>query len=357
MADLGDLRERIDRIDRELVRLLAERAEVAGKIGARKRETGEAALDAARERDLLERLAGEERGGLPLSGLQAIFREILSASRAVQGGARVGYLGQPGGFAQQAAARRFGESSTYEPLASPQRLLEQIESERLEYGVFAMEGDPEDPPFDAFDLFLTARVQIVAEFVDVAGYQALGSVSIQDAKRLYAHPAALALCARWRSTLTSGITVTPTAGSLEAGERAAGEKGSLCLAPPIVAQTLRLGVVEVAAEDAPRRPRRFYVLGPGEAKPSGRDKTVLLFSLENRPGRLLEVLRRLAERQINVGWIESRTHRWRSGEHLFLLELGGHHRESPLREILQELEPSTLLHRILGSFPAADPAP
>jgi prephenate dehydratase len=69
------------------------------------------------------------------------------------------------------------------------------------------------------------------------------------------------------------------------------------------------------------------------------------------------VLRRLAEREINVGWIESRTHRWRPGEHLFLLELGGHHLESPLREALHELETSTQLHRILGSFPAADPAP
>lgn len=354
MADLGDLRERIDRIDRELVRLLAERAEVAGLIGARKRESGEAALDAARERDLLERLARTERGGFPLAGLQAIFREILSASRAVQGGFRVGYLGQPGGFAQQAAARRFGESSTYEPLYSPQRLLEEIESERLEYGVFAMEGDPEDPPFDAFDLFLTAKIQIVAEFVDTAGYQALGFASAP--KRLYAHPAALALCARWRSTRAGPALVIATAGSQEAGSRANEDKESLCLGTPVVAQMLGLPVVDVAAEDAPRRPRRFYVLGPAAAKPSGRDKTVLLLSLENRPGRLLEVLRRLAEREINVGWIESRTHRWRPGEHLFLLELAGHRLESPLAETLLALEPSTLLHRVLGSFPAADPS-
>ena len=357
MADLGDLRERIDRIDRELVRLLAERAEVAGRIGARKRESGEAPLDAGRERALLDRLAGAERGELPLASLQAIFREILSASRAVQGGSRVGYLGQPGGFAHQAAARRFGDSSSYEPLGSPQRLLEQIESERLEYGVFAMEGDPEDPPFDAFDLFLTTTPRIVAEFVDVAGYQALGFADAASARRLYAHPAALALCARWRAGLAPELTVTWTAGSREAGERAAEDRGALCLAPPIVAQTLELPVVDAAAEDAPRRPRRFYVLGPGDAKPSGRDKTVFLFSLENRPGRLLEVLRRLAERAINVGWIESRTHRWRPGEHLFLLELGGHHAESPLREALQEIEPSTLLHRVLGSFPAGDPGP
>ena len=97
------------------------------------------------------------------------------------------------------------------------------------------------------------------------------------------------------------------------------------------------------------------MLGPRGSKPSGRDKTALLLSLENRPGRLLEVLRRLAAREINVGWIESRTHRWRPGEHLFLLELSGHQLESPLREALEDLRPATLLHRVLGSFPRAEP--
>jgi chorismate mutase/prephenate dehydratase len=135
--------------------------------------------------------------------------------------------------------------------------------------------------------------------------------------------------------------------------RATEDRDSLCLAPPIVAQTLGLPVVEAAAEDAPRRPRRFFVLGATGAKPSGRDKTALLLSLENRPGRLLEVLRRLAGHGINVGWIESRTHRWRPGEHLFLLEMDGHRLEPPLREALEELRPATLLHRVLGSFPAA----
>ena len=353
MADLGELRARIDRIDRELVRLLAERAEVSATVGARKRETGEAALDAARERDLIERLEHLDRGSFPLTGLQAIFREILSASRAVQGGFRVGYLGQPGGFAHQAAVRRFGESSTLEPLPSPQHLLERIESERLEYGVFAMEGDPEDPAFDAFDLFLTAEVQIVAEFVDVAGYQALGFQ--RDAKTLHAHPGALARCQRWTASLPPGVEIRTAAGSQEAGRLASEDHQSLCLAPPIVAQALRLPVVEDSAEDAPHRPRRFLVLGPRGSKPSGRDKTALLLSLENRPGRLLEVLRRLAAREINVGWIESRTHRWRPGEHLFLLELSGHQLESPLREALEDLRPATLLHRVLGSFPRAEP--
>ena len=354
MADLGDLRALIDRIDGDLVRLLAERAEVSARVGERKREAGESALDAARERELIERLSRESRGQFPLAGLQAIFREILSASRAIQGEFRVGYLGQPGGFAHQAADRRFGNSSTYEPVSSPQHLLERIESERLEYGVFAMEGDPEDPAFDAFDLFLTAEAQIVAEFVDVAGYQALGHAASPD--RLYAHPSALSLCQRWRASLPAHVEIRPTSGSHEAGRAATEDRSALCLAPPIVARTFGLPVTDAAAEDAPRRPRRFLVLGAGESKPSGRDKTVLLLSLENRPGRLLEVLSRLAAHEINVGWIESRTHRWRPGEHLFLLELAGHRREPALRKALEELRPATLLHRVLGSFPAADPS-
>ncbi len=85
MADLGDLRARIDRIDEELVRLLADRADVAARIGELKRESGESALDAARERELMERLTRQERGRFSAVALQAIFREILSASRAVQG--------------------------------------------------------------------------------------------------------------------------------------------------------------------------------------------------------------------------------------------------------------------------------
>ena len=162
------------------------------------------------------------------------------------------------------------------------------------------------------------------------------------------------MCQRWRAALPAELAIESVAGSGEAGRRAAGDSESLCLAPPIVAEMFRIPVVEAAAEDAPRRPRRFLVLGAGESKPTGRDKTALLLSLENRPGRLLEVLRRLAAHDVNVGWIESRTHRWRPGEHLFLLEVSGHRSEPPLRDALQELQAVTLLHRVLGSFPATD---
>jgi chorismate mutase/prephenate dehydratase len=352
MDDRESLRRDIDRLDRELLRLLEDRAELASRVGELKQASGEGTLDAARERDLLERIEREAAGRFPRSGVRAIFREIVSASRAVQGAFRVATLGADGGFAHQAAVRRFGASSHYVAVPSPQHLLEAIGSERADHGVFALEGDAEDPPFDAYDLLLGSEATITAEFVDRGGYEALGAA--RAPKRLYAHPSALALCQRWRSSLGAGVQTEAVAGSFEAGRRAAADPDSLCLAPAIVADLLGLPTVEADAEDAPHRLRRFLVLGRTGPKASGSDKTALLLALENAPGALLEVLRRLADHGVNLLWIESRTHRWRPGEHLFLLEVAGHRSVPPLLPALEEIHAVTRLLRVLGSFPEAE---
>ena len=352
MDDRNSLREAIDRLDRDILRLLENRADLAGRIGALKGASGEATLDPARERDLLERIEREATGRFPRSGVRAVFREIVSASRAVQGAFRVAYLGAEGGFAHQAAVRRFGSSSQYGAIPSPQHLLEALGSERSDYGVFALEGDAEDPPFDAYDLLLEGEASLTAEFVDRGGYEVLGRAAAP--KRLYAHPAALALCQRWRLSQGAGARVEPVAGSLEAGRKAAADPESVCLAPAIVSDLLGLPTVLAEAEDAPRRTRRFLVLGRSGAKPSGRDKTALLVSLENAPGALLEALRRLADHRVNLLWIESRTHRLRPGEHLFFLEVAGHRDAPPLASALDEMRSATRLLRVLGSFPEAE---
>ena len=96
------------------------------------------------------------------------------------------------------------------------------------------------------------------------------------------------------------------------------------------------------------------MLGRSAGAASGRDKTALLLALENTPGALLEALRALAAHGVNLLWIESRTHRWRPGEHLFLLEVAGHQDADPLRPALAEMRARTRLFRVLGSFPAAE---
>ena len=84
---LANLRRKVDRLDDQLVRLLEQRADVAREIGMLKRQDGSSVFAPAREAALLRRLEAKLKGGLLFEDLRAVYREILSSARKVQGGA------------------------------------------------------------------------------------------------------------------------------------------------------------------------------------------------------------------------------------------------------------------------------
>lgn len=78
---INEWRNRIDEVDKQLVRLLSVRAQLAIEIGREKRETGVEIYDAARERDVLEQVLRENPGVLSEEALEQLFREIVRVSR------------------------------------------------------------------------------------------------------------------------------------------------------------------------------------------------------------------------------------------------------------------------------------
>ena len=107
---LKELRAKIDAIDTRLVRLLNERTRVVLDIGKLKKRRGESIYVPAREKEVLDRLVSINRGPLPNSAIRAIYREIMSASLALEKQVKVAYLGPPATFSHQAARSRFGGS-------------------------------------------------------------------------------------------------------------------------------------------------------------------------------------------------------------------------------------------------------
>ena len=81
---LQQLRNRIDRIDRKLLRLLNERAALAMRIGGLKKKKGLPVFDGKREQAVLRRLERASRGPLPGVSIKKIFRDILFQSRKLQ---------------------------------------------------------------------------------------------------------------------------------------------------------------------------------------------------------------------------------------------------------------------------------
>ena len=171
-SQLGRLRERIDRVDEKLVGLLEERAALVEAVGKDKQKTGRVVFDPGREKEVRARLSRLAKGRFPTPALEVIFREIVSASRALEAPTRVGFLGRTGSLAHWAAVRRFGSSSSFAAFGSGEALLSALESGEREYALVSLEGLPEDPGFDAFDVLLSSRARVYGEFHQEGGRRA-----------------------------------------------------------------------------------------------------------------------------------------------------------------------------------------
>ena len=133
--DLDDWRSRINDLDEQILNLLNQRGHAALQIGELKRQQDSPYFVPEREAQLLDRLLALNRGPLGPEAVRVIWREILSASLALENPLPVGYLGPAGTFTHAAAMRRFGMSARLIPLKTIADVFEEVERARAEYGV------------------------------------------------------------------------------------------------------------------------------------------------------------------------------------------------------------------------------
>ena len=106
--ELERLRERIDSIDAAILRSLNERAQVVQDVGRLKRDGGGPVYSARREAEIVQRLRELNPGPFPDGAIGAVFREIVSGTRALEKVVQVSYLGPPGTFSHRAALELLG---------------------------------------------------------------------------------------------------------------------------------------------------------------------------------------------------------------------------------------------------------
>jgi chorismate mutase / prephenate dehydratase len=132
---LSVLRELIDDVDERLVALLNERAALVQEVGRRKIQDGSPVYAPHREQAVLAKVINLNRGPLLNVTLEAIFRELMSGSLALERPLRIGYLGPPGSFSHEAANRQFGSSVSYENLRTIDGVFEEVGRGHVDYGL------------------------------------------------------------------------------------------------------------------------------------------------------------------------------------------------------------------------------
>jgi chorismate mutase / prephenate dehydratase len=355
MADeIEKLRREIDALDDELAALVQRRAGLAQKIGALK--GAGPAYRPERESRILQRVS-KARGPLPGERVSAVFREIISACRGLEETIGVSYLGPEGTFSEQAVRKHFGAAVEALPAASVDEAFRRCESGAAQFAVVPAENSTEGAVGRTLDLLVATPLRICGE-IELRVHQHLMSRAerISAVKRIYSHAQSLAQCNGWLSEHLPGAERIPVTSNAEAARRAADETGAAAIAGEAAAQRYQLGVLARAIEDDANNTTRFLVLGNLEPGPTGRDRTALVMSAENKPGAVHALLTPLAQHRVSMTRIESRPARMRSAlwEYVFFIDVEGHQADEPVARALAELKRLAPYLKILGSYPAAN---
>ena len=353
---LPEIRDEIDRVDAELVRLLSRRAELAREVGRVKDKDQAPYFTPERERQIYARLRESNPGPLLDRQLTAIFREIISAARAAEKPLEVAYWGPPSTFSHVAAIQTFGSSTTLQPQDSIQDVFLAVEHGTVDYGVAPIENSTAGVVPETLDMFPQTNVKICAEtYVAIVHHLVSIATDLESIERVYAGPQPAAQCKRWlRANLPRAeiVEMTPTA---KAAEKALEDPRGAAIANRFAAETLGIPILVDHIEDNSHNRTRFIVIGYNEPKKTGRDKTSLMFVLRNRPGELYRALGAFVEHGVNLMMIESRPAQRETFEYIFYCDCAGHRVDESIQNALATLKVLTLETTVLGSYPCADP--
>jgi chorismate mutase/prephenate dehydratase len=133
----------------------------------------------------------------------------------------------------------------------------------------------------------------------------------------------------------------------------AGESGAAAIGSAVAAELYGLKIVCKNIEDIANNITRFLVIGREDAKPTGEDKTAILFSTAHKAGALADVLDVFKRCGINLTNIESRPSKKREWEYYFFMDFVGHRTNKEIQKGLDEAGKHCLQLSILGSFPRA----
>lgn len=370
--ELLKLRDRIDAVDAELLRLLNERAKIAQAVGHIK--NGQI-YRAEREAQVLRRLCAENPGPLKAANIEHLFREIMSACRDLEQHLRVAFLGPEGTFSQAAAYKHFGHAVGSVPCATIDETFRAVETGKADYAVVPVENSTEGAVSRTLDLVVGSNLKICGEVLlpvhqnllrkinfplppggqgegEQGGGEADAGV-ISGITRVYSHSQSLAQCQHWLNKYLPDAERIPVSSNAEAARLAAQDMQTAAIASDLAAEIYGLSNVAARIEDDPNNTTRFLVLADHDTAASGKDKTSLVMSAPNAPGAVVKLLQPLADAGVSMSKFESRPVKGTNWEYLFFVDIEGHRDEEKVAVALKDVTSRAIFLKVLGSYPRA----
>jgi chorismate mutase/prephenate dehydratase len=369
-------REKIDRIDRELVKLFCERMQVSADVAEYKRTVGKPITDAARERALLAKvsdLAGTEMEDYT----RTLYATVLSISKAYQherlntssklkekiekaknetpyqfpARAKVACQGVEGAYSLKAAEKLFDcpEVSFYKTFGD---VFAAIESGECRYGVLPIENSTAGSVTQIYDLMSEHRFYIVRSLRLKVDHCLLAKKGTKkaDITEVVSHPQALSQCAGYLAGM-DGVKQTPFANTAKAAEFVKNaDNGIAAIANRECAELYGLAVIDEDIQDNGNNYTRFICISKTPEIYPGADKTSIILTVPHKPGSLSRLLAQIDAMNINLTKLESRPIPGHDFEFLFYFDLESPIESPALLRLLGELESTSEKFRYLGTY-------
>ncbi|MBE6986675.1 MAG: bifunctional chorismate mutase/prephenate dehydratase [Ruminococcaceae bacterium] len=375
--ELNELREGIDRIDDELVKLFKARMDVSAKIADYKKEQHLPIYVPAREREKLADVA--EKAGPEMGNYtRVLYSMLFELSRSYQG-KRNNTLSPlyhkitkaidstPQLFPQQAMVACQGVEGAYSQIAcekifkSPfimyfknfDGVFTAIEQGLCQYGILPIENSTAGSVKKVYDLMIRHNFSIVRSFRLKVDHNLLANpgATMESIKEIYSHEQAINQCSDFLKNLT-GVKIIPVENTATAAEMVAssGRTDIAALSSRSCAELYGLKSLASSVQDKDNNHTRFICISKNLEIYPGSDKTSIMMILNHRPGALYKVLARLYVLGINVTKLESRPLPDRDFEFMFYFDLETSIYSEEFVQLMCELEDLCEEFKYLGSY-------
>lgn len=269
------------------------------------------------------------------------------------------YLGPEASFSEM-AKDKFCEKYQINPYPRPQKTIRQV----IEYvtetpeaiGVLPVENSIEGTVRESLDTLMVCdnpNIKILAEIVMPIRHCLLSrTTEFYSITGVISHPQALAQCQNFiHDELPRNLNIIETTSTAEAARSLANYNLTYAaIGSEKTAEVYNLNILKENINDDKSNQTRFVLIGEYDTEKTGRDKTSIAFSTDNRPGALLEVLNIFYKNNINLTYISSRPSKQKFGEYIFVVNFDGHIRSKKILNTLSEVKEKTTYMKFFGSY-------
>ena len=377
--DLGKIREKIDKLDSQLVELLEERLEIVQEVAQFKKQTGKRIFDEEREKEVVQKNLKRGKNKELNHYIELILKDIMDSSKEYQKfkigistkyvndldlkGKKLGYTGVPGSYAYEVLMNilknnknldvdSIEENKNIFHFNSHKELVEAVHTKKIDIGILPIENSIVGEVRDSIDLINTKNIHIIGEVRHKISHNLLGvkGSRIEDIRNIYSHDQAFMQCSQFLSKHEwhlNRMTNTAISGKYIAAE---GKKENACIANMKTKEVYGLELLKKNINNEEENYTRFFIISNEEAVIDGSDKISIVTSANNESGALIGLLQIFYKYGLNMVNLKSRPRANKPWEYYFYIDFEGNMSSKKVRMALEEMREKSNYLQILGNY-------